>query len=75
MKSPVRALRSVLACLCFTSVTMSADVVSVTIDAAKPGAKIDRHLFGQFAEHPGRGVPRVDARLPPASVTVVALDP
>ncbi|WP_407700578.1 alpha-N-arabinofuranosidase [Steroidobacter gossypii] len=30
--------------------------VAVKIDADKPGAKIDRHLFGQFAEHLGRGV-------------------
>ena len=30
--------------------------VSLTIDAQKPGAKIDRHIFGQFAEHLGSGV-------------------
>ncbi len=30
--------------------------VALQIDADKPGAKIDRHLFGQFAEHLGRGV-------------------
>jgi len=29
---------------------------TVTIDAAKPGAKIDRHIFGQFAEHLGTGI-------------------
>ncbi|MEO8061940.1 MAG: alpha-L-arabinofuranosidase C-terminal domain-containing protein [Pseudomonadota bacterium] len=32
------------------------DTIRVTIDAAKPGAKIDRNIFGQFAEHLGRGV-------------------
>jgi alpha-L-arabinofuranosidase len=32
------------------------DRVSVTIDAAKPGAKIDRRIFGQFAEHLGSGI-------------------
>jgi alpha-N-arabinofuranosidase len=32
------------------------DVVQLTIDAAKPGPKIDRNLFGQFAEHLGRGI-------------------
>ena len=28
----------------------------VTIDAAHPGPKIDRHIFGQFAEHLGTGI-------------------
>ncbi|MGO9274309.1 MAG: alpha-N-arabinofuranosidase, partial [Terriglobia bacterium] len=30
--------------------------VHVTIDASKSGAKIDRNIFGQFAEHLGHGV-------------------
>jgi alpha-N-arabinofuranosidase len=30
--------------------------VRVTIEADKPGATINRHIFGQFAEHLGRGV-------------------
>src|SRR4051812_4173571 len=30
--------------------------VSVRVDASKPGAKIDRDIFGQFAEHLGAGV-------------------
>ncbi|ESQ91216.1 alpha-L-arabinofuranosidase [Asticcacaulis sp. AC460] len=34
----------------------AADSVTVTIDAAKPGAKIDRRIFGQFAEHLGSGI-------------------
>ena len=29
---------------------------SVTIDTSKPGAEIDRHIYGQFAEHLGRGI-------------------
>ena len=29
---------------------------TVTIQADKPGAKIDRHIFGQFAEHLGTGI-------------------
>ncbi len=29
---------------------------SITVDATKPGAKIDRNIFGQFAEHLGYGV-------------------
>jgi len=28
----------------------------ISVDAAHPGAAISRHLFGQFAEHLGRGV-------------------
>jgi alpha-N-arabinofuranosidase len=30
--------------------------VNVTVDQAKPGAEIDRHIFGQFAEHLGTGI-------------------
>ncbi len=30
--------------------------VQVTLDASKPGAVIDRHIFGQFAEHLGSGI-------------------
>ena len=30
--------------------------VTVTVDTGKPGATIDRHIFGQFAEHLGSGV-------------------
>jgi alpha-N-arabinofuranosidase len=34
----------------------AADTVAVVVDASKPGPKIDRNLFGQFAEHLGQGV-------------------
>ena len=34
----------------------AADRIDVVVDATKPGAKIDRHLFGQFAEHLGTGI-------------------
>jgi alpha-N-arabinofuranosidase len=34
----------------------SAQDITVTIDAGKPGAKIDRNIFGQFAEHLGTGI-------------------
>ena len=30
--------------------------VQLSVDTSKPGAKIDRNLFGQFAEHLGKGV-------------------
>jgi alpha-N-arabinofuranosidase len=31
-------------------------VANVTIDTSKRGAEIDRHIYGQFAEHLGRGI-------------------
>jgi alpha-N-arabinofuranosidase len=33
-----------------------AERMEITVDASKAGAKIDRNIFGQFAEHLGRGV-------------------
>jgi alpha-N-arabinofuranosidase len=36
--------------------TPAAEAVAVSIDVSKAGAKIDRNLFGQFAEHLGHGV-------------------
>ena len=30
--------------------------IAATLDASRPGPKIDRQLFGQFAEHLGKGV-------------------
>lgn len=35
---------------------MAQKPVHLTIDASKPGAKIDRNLFGQFAENLGHGL-------------------
>ena len=32
------------------------DKIQVSLDASKPGPKIDRNIFGQFAEHLGYGV-------------------
>jgi alpha-N-arabinofuranosidase len=34
----------------------AAQKVNLTVDLSKPGAKIDRNIFGQFAEHLGYGV-------------------
>ena len=34
----------------------AAEKVEVSIDASKAGAKIDRNIFGQFAEHLGHGI-------------------
>ena len=35
---------------------MAADKIELAVDATKPGAKIDRNIFGQFAEHLGHGI-------------------
>lgn len=52
---------SVLICLALVSVVLcspvlAADKVALAVDLSKTGAKIDRNLFGQFAEHLGHGV-------------------
>jgi alpha-N-arabinofuranosidase len=39
-----------------TSEARGAGPITVTVDTAKPGPKIDRNLFGQFAEHLGKGI-------------------
>lgn len=45
------------AVVCLAFVTFAtAQKVELTVDASKSGAKIDRHIFGQFAEHLGYGV-------------------
>jgi alpha-L-arabinofuranosidase len=53
--------RSLLASLTLLAVAMAAPVadaqkIALFIDVSKAGAKIDRNLFGQFAEHLGHGV-------------------
>src|ERR1700751_3501418 len=35
---------------------MTAQKVELSIDTSKTGAKIDRNIFGQFAEHLGHGI-------------------
>src|SRR5262250_1095309 len=34
----------------------AAQKIQLSVDVSKPGAKIDRNLFGQFAEHLGHGI-------------------
>ena len=36
--------------------TMAQRKVELSVDVSKAGAKIDRNIFGQFAEHLGRGI-------------------
>jgi len=56
----IRSLRLALCALAFAFVcpAMAAgkDDVSITADLAQQGPKIDRNIFGQFAEHLGRGL-------------------
>ena len=39
-----------------TSALLLAQTVQISVDASKPGPKLDRNLFGQFAEHLGYGI-------------------
>jgi len=39
-----------LAVMCITAPRLAAQKVELSIDASKTGAKIDRNIFGQFAE-------------------------
>ncbi len=56
-------MRSLLASLTLLAVAVAVTVpvaaaqkVQMSVDVSKAGAKIDRNLFGQFAEHLGHGV-------------------
>ncbi len=53
-------LRTVLAAVLMLGWPVAAQaqtaVANVTIDTSKPGAEIDRHIYGQFAEHLGTGI-------------------
>jgi alpha-N-arabinofuranosidase len=42
--------------MALTTPIAAAEKVELSVDASKPGAKIDRNIFGQFAEHLGNGV-------------------
>jgi alpha-N-arabinofuranosidase len=60
-QSTAPVLRSLVVGLVLTSLTvtmpvMAAEIVKLSIDASKAGAKIDRNILGQFAEHLGHGV-------------------
>src|ERR1044071_8227954 len=58
MKRLRRAVSYVLLLnLCLLSISPAvAQKVELSVDASKAGAKIDRNIFGQFAEHLGHGV-------------------
>ena len=42
--------------IAFAAPTMAQQRVELAVDVSKPGARIDRNVFGQFAEHLGHGV-------------------
>ena len=39
-----------------TGPVLAADKIELSVDASKTGVKIDRNIFGQFAEHLGHGI-------------------
>jgi len=41
--------------MAITPPSAAAQKVELSVDASRAGAKIDRHIFGQFAEHLGEG--------------------
>jgi alpha-L-arabinofuranosidase len=45
-----------LTAMATTAPVIAAQTVPLSVDISKPGAKISRDLFGQFAEHLGHGV-------------------
>jgi alpha-L-arabinofuranosidase len=54
---PSRLLLTLAAALLAGTAFAAGDApVRIQVDAAKAGPKIDRHIFGQFAEHLGRGI-------------------
>lgn len=57
MTKHVRILAALLgAFLCCAAPARAEDVIQLSVDSSKAGPKIDRHIFGQFAEHLGRGI-------------------
>ena len=63
MRKSVRAISFALAAVASFAIGASAQAqnskganASVTIRADQPGARINRAMYGQFAEHLGRGI-------------------
>jgi len=51
-----RLLAALIASVALAPPAMAGDTVALSVDASKPGAKMDRNIFGQFAEHLGHGI-------------------
>ena len=45
-----------LAFVVLTDAAVARDAVELAVDTARPGVKLDRHVFGQFAEDLGTGL-------------------
>ncbi len=52
----VSTLMFILIAVTLTAPAVAAEKVEISVDVSKAGAKIDRNIFGQFAEHLGHGV-------------------
>src|SRR5271157_1374936 len=42
--------------IALTAPVEAQEKIRLSVDVSKPGAKIDRNIFGQFAEHLGHGI-------------------
>ena len=51
-----RMMLCVALAFCGAAVAADTDSIRLSVDATKAGATINRHIFGQFAEHLGRGI-------------------
>ena len=52
----MRAASGLLAMLLFMGIASARDGIDVGVDTEHPGTKLDRHVFGQFAEDLGTGL-------------------
>ena len=55
MKRPLCLIVPLIA-IAFSTPYIAAQTVLLSVDASRPGARIDRNIFGQFAEHLGHGI-------------------
>ncbi len=55
LKRPLLVIAA-LVVIALSAPDSAAQNIALSVDASKPGAKIDRNIFGQFAEHLGHGI-------------------
>src|SRR3954465_7407182 len=55
-RSVTRCVNLAVLSFAFVVSAIAADKVELLVDTSKTGAKIDRNIFGQFAEHLGHGI-------------------
>jgi alpha-N-arabinofuranosidase len=56
LKQIRRPLIGLFLILSFVTPAFTQNKIEISVDASKHGSKIDRHIFGQFAEHLGTGI-------------------